>query len=309
MIEELEPIFEQKLLTYGIPAQGKQRVPTIGELSPELVRAALGQQPLPHLSPPSAMALPVRPPVLCPGCHHRGPFAVLRKLKLHVCGDIGCYTLAAFPPLNSMETAICMGASVGMAYGYEKARGKEFAKKTVAVIGDSTFWHSGVTGLIDIVYGRGFTTVIILDNETTAMTGHQENPSTGKLLSGDEAPRIDFIAVAKAIGVASVREVDAYDLEDLERVIREEVERPEPSVIVTRRACLLRRGAPPKAPALTVDPETCNRCKKCIRLGCPAITLGDDFASIDPTLCAGCGLCQTVCNYDSIHSIGAPPAR
>ena len=201
-----------------------------------------------------------------------------------------------------METAICMGASIGMAFGYEKARGKEFAKKTVAVIGDSTFWHSGVTGLIDIVYGRGVSTVIILDNETTAMTGHQENPSTGKQMGGRQAPRIDFVAVAKAIGVASVREVDAYDLDELERVIREEVERQEPSVIVTRRACLLRQGAPAKSPAMVVDPELCNRCKKCIRLGCPAIMLGERAASIDPSLCTGCCLCQAVCTFDSIFS-------
>ncbi len=302
VVEELEPIFEQKLLSFGIPVMGKDRLPTIGELSPEIVREALGLVGLPRVDTSGIAELPVRPPVLCPGCHHRGPFAVLRKLKLHVCGDIGCYTLAAFPPLNAMETAICMGASIGMAFGYEKARGKEFAKKTVAVIGDSTFWHSGVTGLIDIVYGRGVSTVIILDNETTAMTGHQENPSTGNCLSGAQAPRIDFVAVAKAIGVASVREVDAYDLDELERVIREEVEREAPSVIVTRRACLLRQGAPAKSPAMAVDPDLCNRCKKCIRLGCPAIMLGTQSASIDPSLCAGCGLCQSVCTHGSIVS-------
>ena len=313
VVEELEPIFEQKLLSYGIPIQGKQRVPTIGELSPEIVREALGLARLPRVDTGGIAELPVRPPVLCPGCHHRGPFSVLRKLKLHVCGDIGCYTLAAFPPLNAMETAICMGGSIGMAFGYEKARGKEFAKKTVAVIGDSTFWHSGVTGLIDIVYGRGVSTVIILDNETTAMTGHQENPSTGKQLSGAQVPRIDFVALAKAIGVASVREVDAYDLEQLEQVIREEVERQEPSVIVTRRACVLRHGAPAKSPAMVVDTDVCNRCKKCIRLGCPAITLGEQSASIDASLCAGCGLCQSVCTYDSISSSavtsGAEPSH
>jgi indolepyruvate ferredoxin oxidoreductase alpha subunit len=305
VVEELEPIFEQKLLSYGLSVTGKTKVPVIGELNPEIVRRALGRDPLPSTNTSGLGEIAVRPPVLCPGCHHRGPFSVLRKLKLHVCGDIGCYTLAAFPPLNAMETAICMGASVGMAFGYEKARGKEFAKKTVAVIGDSTFWHSGVTGLIDIVYGRGVSTVIILDNETTAMTGHQENPSTGKQLQQGPAPQIDFVAVAKAVGVKSVREVDAYDLEALEQVIREEVARPEPSVIVTRRACLLRRGAPPKSPPLSVDPDTCNRCKLCIRLGCPAIELGPESASIDPSLCAGCGICETVCNHHSIRKLTA----
>jgi indolepyruvate ferredoxin oxidoreductase alpha subunit len=306
VVEELEPIFEQKLRSYGLPVVGKERVPVIGELSPDIVRAAFARDPLPKTDTSGLAEIAVRPPVLCPGCHHRGPFSVLRKLRLHVCGDIGCYTLAAFPPLNAMETAICMGASVGMAFGYEKARGKDFAKQTVAVIGDSTFWHSGVTGLIDIVYGRGVSTVIILDNETTAMTGHQENPSTGKQLQSAEAPRIDFVAVAKAIGVRSVREVDAYDLETLERVIREELERPEPSVIVTRRACLLRSGAPSKAPALSVDPEQCNRCKRCIRLGCPAIELGSESAAIDPSLCAGCGICESVCIHDAIHRFASP---
>jgi len=306
VVEELEPIFEQKLQSYGLSVVGKALVPTIGELSPEIVREALAREPLPRVDISGLSEIAVRPPVLCPGCHHRGPFSVLRKLMLHVCGDIGCYTLAAFPPLNAMETAICMGASVGMAFGFEKARGKDFAKKTVAVIGDSTFWHSGVTGLIDIVYGRGVSTVIILDNETTAMTGHQENPSTGHQLQGGQAPRIDFVAVAKAIGVRSVREVDAYDLEALEQVIREEVERQEPSVIVTRRACILRSGAPAKLPTLCVDPEACNRCKLCIRLGCPAIELGSKSASIDPSLCTGCGICQQACNQDAIGPLCFP---
>ncbi len=305
VVEELEPIFEQKLKAFGIPVTGKERVPTIGELSPEIVRAALGRPSLPALDATGLPEAPVRPPVLCAGCHHRGPFSVLRKLNLHVCGDIGCYTLAAFPPLNAMETAICMGASVGMAYGYEKARGRDFARKTVAVIGDSTFWHSGVTGLIDVVYGRGATTVIILDNEVTAMTGHQENPSSGGILGGGEPQRIDFVAVARAIGVRSVREVDAYDLDTLEAVIREEVAREEPSVIVTRRACVLRRGAPPKQPALAVDPDLCKQCKICLRLGCPALILGPETVSIDAALCTGCSLCQAVCPFDAIHCPGA----
>jgi indolepyruvate ferredoxin oxidoreductase alpha subunit len=303
VMEELEPIFEQKLLSYGIAVTGKKRAHTIGELSPEIVREDLNIEGLSHVDASPLGTLPVRPPVLCAGCHHRGPFSVLRKLKLHVCGDIGCYTLAAFPPLNAMETSICMGASIGMAFGYEKARGREFAKKTVAVIGDSTFWHSGVTGLIDVVYNRGVSTVIILDNETTAMTGHQENPSTGKLLSGADAPAIDFVAVAKALGIRSVREVDAYDLDALEQVIREEVNREEPSVIVTRRVCVLKRGAPPKQPALTVDPELCKVCKKCIKLGCPALSLTEKTVSIDPLLCTGCKLCSELCDRDAIHPI------
>jgi indolepyruvate ferredoxin oxidoreductase, alpha subunit len=300
VVEELEPIFEQQLLAWGIAVTGKQRVPIIGELLPEIVREALEIAPTTERATEALPELPVRPPVLCPGCHHRGPFAVLRKLKLHVCGDIGCYTLAAFPPLNAMETAICMGASVGMAFGYEKARGPEFAKKTVAVIGDSTFWHSGITGLVDIIYNRGVSTVIILDNETTAMTGHQDNPSTGKLLSGKPAPVLDFVALAKAIGVASVREVDAYDLEELEAVIREEVARPEPSVIITRQACLLKRGVMPKRVFASVDPDKCQACKKCLRLGCPALSLSAKTVDVDPGLCAGCGLCVTTCTFEAI---------
>ncbi len=300
VVEELEPIFEQQLRAWGIAVVGKERVPIIGELNPEIVRSALDLGTEPLLDTGVLGELPVRPPVLCPGCHHRGPFAVLRKLKLHVCGDIGCYTLAAFPPLNAMETAVCMGASVGMAFGYEKARGPEFAKKTVAVIGDSTFWHSGVTGLIDIVYNRGVSTVIILDNETTAMTGHQENPSTGKLISGRPAPVLDFVALAKALGIANVREVDAYDLEALETAIREEVAREELSVIVTRRVCVLKRGAAPKGPAVVIDTEKCEACKLCIRLGCPALSLGATVVDVDPTLCAGCGLCVSTCSFDAI---------
>lgn len=300
VVEELEPIFEQQLLAWGISVVGKQRVPIIGELSPEIVRKALDQGELPLIDVRRLGDLPVRPPVLCPGCHHRGPFSVLRKLKLHVCGDIGCYTLAAFPPLNAMETSICMGASVGMAFGYEKARGREFAKKTVAVIGDSTFWHSGVTGLIDIVYNGGVSTVIILDNETTAMTGHQQNPSTGKLISGKPAPMLDFVALVKAIGVKSVREVDAYDLGALEQVIREEVAREEPSVIITRRACLLKRGPIEKRPPVLVDTESCESCKKCLRLGCPALSLTSEGVEIDSVTCTGCGLCVASCPFDAI---------
>jgi len=300
VVEELEPIFEQKLRSWGIPLLGKERVPVIGELSPEIVRAALKLDAPAQLDPSPLGELPVRPPQLCAGCHHRGPFSVLRKLRLHVCGDIGCYTLAAFPPLNAMETSICMGASLGMAFGYEKARGKDFAKQTVAVIGDSTFWHSGVTGLIDMVYNRGVSTVIILDNETTAMTGHQQNPSTGRLLNGQPAPKLDFLAVARALGINAVREVDAYDLEALEAAIREEVAREEVSVIVTRRACVLRHGAPPNQPPVTVDAEACAACKKCLRLGCPALSLAEGTVVADPNLCTGCELCVSVCPFDAI---------
>ncbi len=301
VVEELEPIFEQRLATYGLLVNGKDRIPVIGELSPEIVRRAL--QP-PELVPQGVAKLeklPVRPPVLCAGCHHRGPFSVLAKLGLHVAGDIGCYTLAAFAPLEAMDTSICMGASIGMALGFEKARGREFAKKTVAVIGDSTFWHSGVTGLIDVVYNRGITTVIILDNSTTAMTGHQSNPSSGDLMSGSPPPQLDFVALAQSLGVKSVREVDAYNLVELEAVIREEVEREAPSVIVTRRACLLKKGVSPPGPPQVVNADRCEGCGTCLELGCPALSMGQSVAAIDSTLCAGCGLCLSSCAFDAIH--------
>jgi indolepyruvate ferredoxin oxidoreductase alpha subunit len=221
-------------------------------------------------------------------------------LGLHVSGDIGCYTLAAFPPLSAMETSICMGASIGMAFGFEKARGREFAKKTVAVIGDSTFWHSGVTGLIDVVYNRGITTVMILDNSTTAMTGHQPNPSSGGSLKGEPPPQLDFIALARSIGIQSVRDVDAYNLEELESVIREEVAREAPSVIVTRRACLLKRGVALPGLPHRIDAARCEACGTCLELGCPALSLGPSVATIDSTLCAGCGLCVSTCAFEAI---------
>ena len=301
VIEELEPIFEQKLLTYGLVVGGKDRIPIIGELSPEIVRQALDLDSPAHLDVSNLGSLPVRPPVLCPGCHHRGPFLVLSKLGLHVAGDIGCYTLAAFSPLHAMETSICMGASIGMAFGFEKARGRQFAKKTVAVIGDSTFWHSGVTGLIDVVYNRGITTVIILDNSTTAMTGHQPNPSSGDAWSGAPAPQLDFVSLARSLGIKAVQEVDAYNLEELESVIREEIEREAPSVIVTRRPCLLKHGV--SAPGLphSISSDLCEACGTCLELGCPALSLGPSVAEIDSTLCAGCGLCVSSCAFGAIQ--------
>lgn len=303
VVEELEPIFEEKLASFGLVVAGKDRIPVIGELSPEIVRQALDLGTPAPLDVSNLGSLPVRPPVLCPGCHHRGPFFVLRKLGLHVAGDIGCYTLAAFPPLEAMDTCICMGASIGMAFGFEKARGRQFAKKTVAVIGDSTFWHSGVTGLLDVVYNRGITTVIILDNSTTAMTGHQSNPSSGDSLSSTEPPQLDFVALARSLGIQSVREVDAYNLEELESVISEEVARESPSVIVTRRACLLKRGVSPPGSPHHIDPFRCEACGTCLELGCPALSLGPSAAAIDSTLCAGCGLCLSSCAFDAIFPL------
>jgi indolepyruvate ferredoxin oxidoreductase alpha subunit len=243
---------------------------------------------------------------MCPGCHHRGPFYVLRKLKLKVSGDIGCYTLAASPPLEAMHTSICMGASIGMAFGFEKARGKEFASQSVAVIGDSTFWHSGLTGLVDIVYNKGFTTVIILDNSITAMTGHQDNPSTGKTLKGEDAGLLDPAKIGKAIGINRIREVDAYDIRALETVIREEVAAPEPSLIITKRPCVLLKGTgQTQQKRYTVNNSECTGCKRCRTIGCPAISFVGTKAVIDELLCVGCGVCADICTFNAIEQVTA----
>ncbi len=300
VIEELEPIFEEKIKSWGLNVIGKELIPTIGELSPAIIRKAIFGEDIKGVETNFLEEIPNRPPTLCPGCHHRGVFYVLKKLKLHVAGDIGCYTLGAFPPISAMDTAICMGASIGMALGFEKARGKDFAKKSVAVIGDSTFLHSGITGLIDVVYNKGNTTTIILDNSITGMTGHQENPATGYDLKGEPAPTIDFEALGRAIGIKRVQVVDAYDIERLEEIIKEEINAEEPSLIITKRPCILiKRYSEIKKP-LKIDQVKCTKCKMCLRIGCPAISFKDNMMQINPILCVGCGLCAKVCKFDAI---------
>ncbi|ABR55480.1 thiamine pyrophosphate protein domain protein TPP-binding [Methanococcus vannielii SB] len=298
VFEELEPITEQKIRSMGYNVIGKEVFPISGELSCEILRKVLLNE-IKEVLPPFE-GLPQRPPVLCPGCHHRGPFYILKKLKLHVAGDIGCYTLGGFAPLNAIDTTICMGASVGMAHGFEQARGIDFAKKSVAVIGDSTFWHSGVSGLIDIVYNKGHSTVIILDNSVTAMTGHQENPSTGKTLSGEDTPVIDFEALGKSIGIRRTRVVDAYDLMELEKVIKEETNAEEPSLIITKRPCILKKGIKFDFKTYVIDENNCNGCKLCLKIGCPAISFDGKIARINTALCVGCGLCKDVCKFSAI---------
>ena len=300
VIEELEPIFEEKIKSWGLDVIGKEVIPTIGELSPSIIRKAIYGEAIRGVETNFTESIPNRPPTLCPGCHHRGVFYVLKKMKLHVSGDIGCYTLAAFEPLASMDTSICMGASIGMALGFEKARGKDFAKKSIAVIGDSTFLHSGITGLIDVVYSKGNTTTIILDNSITGMTGHQENPSTGYDLKGEPAPRVDFEAIARAIGIRRVKVVDAYDLEKLEDIIKEELNAQEPSVIITKRPCILIKRYDLAKEPLKIDLDSCTNCKICLRIGCPAISFKDNKMAINPILCVGCGLCTKVCKFDAI---------
>lgn len=304
IIEELEPIFEEKIKSWGLNVIGKEVIPIIGELNPGIIRKALLDEVIEGVKHNFLKPLPTRPPILCPGCHHRGVFYVLNKLELHVSGDIGCYTLAAFPPLNAMDTSICMGASIGMAFGFEKARGKDFAKKSVAVIGDSTFLHSGITALIDVVYNKGNSTVIILDNSITGMTGHQENPATGYTLRGETTKAIDFEVLGKAIGIKRIKNIDAYDITNLERIIKEEINEKEPSLIITKRPCVLLKRANMIKKPLKVETALCKGCKACLKIGCPAIVFKDNKASIDNLLCVGCELCTKICNFGVIVKKG-----
>ena len=293
VVEELEPFIEDTLKAAGIACEGKNIFSLQGEFSTAIIKEKL----LGVKVETEKKDLPVRPPVMCAGCPHRGVFYILNKLKLTVSADIGCYTLGAQPPLAAVDTVVCMGASVGIAHGFEKARGREQSQKTVAVIGDSTFIHSGITGLINAVYNKSNITLIILDNSTTGMTGHQQHPATGLTLKQEPAKILDIVALCKTVGCDSVRVTDSYDLADLEKIIREETARDGVSVIVAKRPCaLLDRNYPP---ACTV--EDCRRCGMCFRLGCPAIEKqADGSAKINPALCVGCGLCAKVCRFGAI---------
>ena len=293
VVEELEPFFENQLKANGIACEGKSLFSRQGELSVAVIREKL----LGIGTETEKQDLPVRPPVMCAGCPHRGVFYVLSKLKLTVSADIGCYTLGAQPPLCAVDTVVCMGASVGIAHGFEKARGREQSKKTVAVIGDSTFIHSGITGLIGAVYNKSNITLIILDNSTTGMTGHQQHPATGFTLKQEPAKILDIVALCKTVGCDSVRVVDSYDLAELEKAVREETAADGVSVIVAKRPCaLLNRNYPPACRI-----EDCRKCGMCFRLGCPAIEKQEDgSAKINASLCVGCGLCSKVCRFGAI---------
>lgn len=302
VIEELEPFIENQIRKMGLKVTGKELLPVTGEYSASLLKEkVLGLEPA--KSPEIETQIPFRPPVMCPGCPHRGMFHVLKKLKLTVSGDIGCYTLGALPPTESMDTCVCMGASIGMAHGMEKARGREFGKKTVAILGDSTFIHSGITGLIDIVYNKGNSTVMILDNSITGMTGHQHNPTTGFTIKGEPVRQVDLVQLAKAIGIERVRVADPFDLKEFEKIVKEETQIDEPSVIISRRPCVLLKSVKYEGPQ-RINRHSCKQCKKCLTVGCPAMVDKGDRVEINEALCVGCRLCTKVCSFDSIERAG-----
>ena len=301
VVEELDGFLETFCRELGLSVSGKERFPLLGEFSQNLVAEKLGL-PVPA-GTALADAIPPRPPVMCAGCPHRGLFYTLNKLKCTVLGDIGCYTLGAVAPLSAMEMTLCMGASVSAIHGFNKALGEESAHKTVAVIGDSTFMHSGMTGLANIAYNQSNSTVIILDNSITGMTGHQQNPTTGYNLRGDPAGKIDLESLCRAMGFRRVRVVDPYNLAETEQAVREELAADEPSVIISRRPCALLKYVRHKPP-LRVDRDKCVGCKSCMRIGCPAISMKDGKARVDGTQCVGCGVCQQLCRFGAFESTG-----
>lgn len=297
VIEELDPFIENHVRALGIDCIGKEKFSLLGEFSQATIAATLGKDPKPFVCADSE--IPNRPPMMCAGCPHRGMFYTLAKNKITVMGDIGCYTLGAVPPLNALDSTLCMGASISGLHGFNAARGETAEGKSVAVIGDSTFMHSGMTGLVNVAYNATNSTVIILDNSITGMTGHQQNPTTGYNIKGDPAAKVDLEALCKALGIHRVRVVDPYDLKACETALKEELAVKEPSVIISRRPCVLLKSVK-TLPALKVDAEKCKSCKRCMSLGCPAISMKNGKAVIDTTLCVGCGVCKQLCAFDAI---------
>ena len=300
VVEELDGIIETHCKNIGVEVSGKEIFGNIGEFSQNLVAEKLGE------AAPKGVALseniPMRPPVMCAGCPHRGLFYTLKKNKLTVMADIGCYTLGAVAPLSAIDSTICMGASVSSIHGFNKANEGASDKNTVAVIGDSTFMHSGVTGLINIAYNGSNSTVIILDNSITGMTGHQQNPTTGYNLKGDPCSKIDLEALCKSVGINSVRVVDPYNLAECDTVIKEELQKEEPSVIISRRPCALLKYVKHAGP-IKVNTDKCIGCKSCMRIGCPAVSVIDGKVKIDNTLCTGCGVCAQMCKFDVFEAV------
>ena len=299
VVEELDGFIETYCRELGLQPVGKELFPPLGEFSQNLVAEKLGMSR--ESGTGLTDAVPPRPPAMCAGCPHRGLFYTLSRNKCTVLGDIGCYTLGAAAPLNAIEMTLCMGASVSSIHGFNQALGAESEHKTVAVIGDSTFMHSGMTGLANIAYNQSNSTVIILDNSITGMTGHQQNPTTGYNIKGDPAGKIDLEALCRAMGFKRVRVVDPYDLEACDRAVKEELAAEEPSVIISRRPCALLKYVKHKAP-LRVNREKCVGCKSCMRIGCPAISIRDGKAAVDQTLCVGCGVCSQLCKFDAFES-------
>ncbi|MGN1050981.1 MAG: indolepyruvate ferredoxin oxidoreductase subunit alpha [Acutalibacteraceae bacterium] len=297
VIEELDGIIESHCKNIGVDVIGKEVFSCIGEFSQETIKEVFSKEIVPGEIADSE--IPIRPPVMCAGCPHRGLYYVLAKNKITVLGDIGCYTLGSNPPLDSLDSTLCMGASVSGLHGFNKASESQSEKKTVCVIGDSTFMHSGITGLVNIAYNESNSTVIILDNSITGMTGHQQNPTTGYNIKGDPAGKIDLESLCKSIGINLVTVVDPYNLKECEEAVKAHLETDEPSVIISRRPCMLLKYVKP-LPPLSVDREKCKGCKRCMGLGCPAISFKDKKAQIDFTQCVGCTVCKELCAFDAI---------
>lgn len=298
VVEELDPFIEEHCRKIGVEVEGKSIFSLLGEFSQNLIAEKMGKKV--ECGKCLEDAIPGRPPVMCPGCPHRGLFFTLKKNKCNVLGDIGCYTLGAAAPLSAMDTTLCMGASISGLHGFNKALGAEGETKSVAVIGDSTFMHSGMTGLVNIAYNQSNSTVIILDNSITGMTGHQQNPTTGYNIKGDPAGKVDLEALCRAMGIERVKVVDPYNLKECDQVLKEELAAQEPSVIISRRPCVLLKSVKPQ-PALKVNADKCIGCKSCMKIGCPSISFRDGKAIVDHTTCVGCGVCQQLCPVDAIE--------
>ena len=302
IFEELEPVMEEQIKSWGIAAVGKELFTTQGEYSANMIRERILHEQVAVKAPAK---VPARPPILCPGCPHRSVFSVLSRLGIHAAGDIGCYTLGAVPPLSVIDTTICMGASISTLHGMEKAKGKEYIKNWVAVIGDSTFMHTGVNSLMNMVYNQGTGTVIILDNSTTGMTGHQDHAATGKTLKGEVVPAISIYHLCKSMGIEAVTEVDAFDTKQLERIVKEETARDAVSVIIAKAPCVLLKGNVFPYKCRPVE-DKCKKCGMCLKPGCPALTKqADGTIAIDETMCNGCGLCEQLCKFGAIERVEA----
>lgn len=301
VVEELDPVIEEQVKSWGIDVIGKEIFTVQGEYSANMLREAILKENLGLQAPAD---VPGRPPILCPGCPHRSVFYVLNKLKMHAAGDIGCYTLGAVAPLSVIDTTMCMGSSISTLHGMEKAKGKEYIKNWVAVIGDSTFMHTGVNSLMNMVYNQATGTVIILDNSTTGMTGHQDHAATGKTLQGDATYAISIPGICRAMGIKNVYEINAFDIQLLEKTIEEETAKDEISVIITKTPCVLLDKR--KKPLYIAHPDKCKKCGMCMKPGCPAMTKNaDGTIHIDDTMCTGCGLCETLCKFDAIELVKA----